>query len=96
MVKASQDEYPFAEHFLDRDGIRQHYVDEGSGEPIVMLHGNPTWSFFFRNLIKDLSRDRTMLVIPIDFSSVSRMWSRCWTTLASPATSPLYCMTGAG
>jgi haloalkane dehalogenase len=32
-----------------------HYVDEGRGEPVVMLHGNPTWSFFYRELIKGLS-----------------------------------------
>ncbi|WP_229803652.1 alpha/beta fold hydrolase [Litchfieldella qijiaojingensis] len=32
-----------------------HYVDEGSGEPVVLLHGNPTWSFLYRHLIKQLS-----------------------------------------
>ena len=32
-----------------------HYVDEGAGEAVVMLHGNPTWSFYFRELIKGLS-----------------------------------------
>ncbi len=61
MVNVSQSEYPFAEHFLERDGVRQHYVDEGAGEPVVMLHGNPTWSFYFRNLIKDLSRDHRVI-----------------------------------
>lgn len=61
MVNVSQTEYPFAEHFIERDGIRQHYVDEGQGDPVVMLHGNPTWSFFFRNLIKDLSRDHRVI-----------------------------------
>jgi len=34
-----------------------HYVDEGNGPPIVMLHGNPTWSFYYRELIKDLKSD---------------------------------------
>jgi len=43
--------YPFRENFLSLGGHRCHYVDEGSGEPIVMLHGNPTWSFYYRNLI---------------------------------------------
>lgn len=40
---------------LDRDGLRLHYIDEGEGEPVVMLHGNPTWSFYYRNLIETLS-----------------------------------------
>jgi haloalkane dehalogenase len=40
-----------------------HYVDEGEGSPIVMLHGNPTWSFYYRELIKGLS-DRYRVVAP--------------------------------
>lgn len=48
--------YPFAPNRLDVGGPRLHYVDEGSGEPVVMLHGNPTWSFFFRRLITDVSQ----------------------------------------
>jgi haloalkane dehalogenase len=39
---------------LDRDGLRLHYIDEGEGDPVVMVHGNPTWSFFFRGLIDGL------------------------------------------
>lgn len=55
--------YPFTSRYLDRDGLRYHYVDEGAGEPIVMLHGNPTWSFFYRNLILAL-RDRYRTIAP--------------------------------
>ncbi len=47
-------DYPFESRFLPVDGQRLHYVDEGSGEPILMLHGNPTWSYLYRHLIKDL------------------------------------------
>jgi haloalkane dehalogenase len=47
--------YPFESHFMDLNGSRYHYVDEGSGDPVVMVHGNPTWSFYYRALIKDLS-----------------------------------------
>ena len=47
--------YPFASHFLDVGPGRLHYVDEGSGAPIVMVHGNPTWSFLYRHLIRALS-----------------------------------------
>jgi haloalkane dehalogenase len=35
-------------------GFRYHYVDEGNGDPIIMVHGNPTWSFYYRNLIQAL------------------------------------------
>lgn len=53
--------YPFASHFLDRDGLRYHYVDEGEGDPVLLVHGNPTWSFYFRSLIARLSpRYRTV------------------------------------
>lgn len=48
-------EYPFESHALAVDGGRMHYVDEGEGPPIVFVHGNPTWSFMFRGLIRDLS-----------------------------------------
>ncbi|WP_433628790.1 alpha/beta fold hydrolase [Nocardia sp. CA-120079] len=51
------DLYPFADHFDEIDGSRVHYVDEGSGPPLIMLHGNPTWSFLYRDVIIGL-RDR--------------------------------------
>ena len=47
-------EYPFASRFLDLGGTRYHYVDEGTGPPVLFVHGNPTWSFAWRNLIKGL------------------------------------------
>lgn len=47
--------YPFESHWLETPAGKLHYVDEGSGEAVIMLHGNPTWSFFYRDLIKDLS-----------------------------------------
>jgi len=48
--------YPFRNHFLQLDeDYALHYVDEGQGQPIVMLHGNPTWSFYYRNLVQTFS-----------------------------------------
>lgn len=50
--------YPFSpRQFVTPTGARMSYVDEGphNDEAILMLHGNPTWSFFYRDLIKDLS-----------------------------------------
>jgi haloalkane dehalogenase len=49
--------YPFDGKNLDRGGFRYHYLDEGAGEPVVMLHGNPTWSFHYRKLIGALRGD---------------------------------------
>ena len=40
---------------LDRSGLNLHYLDEGQGEPVVMVHGNPTWSFYYRRLVERLS-----------------------------------------
>ena len=51
------DLFPFDSRTLDVAGHRLHYVDEGDGPPFLFLHGNPTWSFLYRNLIRDL-RDR--------------------------------------
>ncbi|MBN9502601.1 MAG: hypothetical protein BGO01_17625 [Armatimonadetes bacterium 55-13] len=50
-----QAEYPFESRYVQVDGGRMHYVDEGQGEPIVFVHGFPTWSFMWRGLIRDLS-----------------------------------------
>jgi haloalkane dehalogenase len=54
---------PFAPHWLDSPQGRVHYLDEGEGRPILMLHGNPTWSFLYRHLIADL-RDEFRCVAP--------------------------------
>ena len=46
--------YPFSQnYFVQPGGFRQHYVDEGQGEPLVMIHGNPSWSFLYRDMIKE-------------------------------------------
>ena len=55
MNSAWQSLYPFASHELRIDGQRYHYLDEGRGEPLLLVHGNPTWSFYWRNLITALS-----------------------------------------
>ncbi|MCY2967741.1 MAG: alpha/beta fold hydrolase [Planctomycetota bacterium] len=45
------------------DGRRYHYVDEGAGEVLLCVHGNPTWSFAWRNVVKDLSRDHRVIAV---------------------------------
>jgi len=44
--------YPFASHELRIDGWRYHYLDEGQGEVLLLVHGNPTWSFYWRELVR--------------------------------------------
>ncbi len=55
--------YPFSGHFFARPAGRLHYLDEGRGDPIVMLHGNPTWSFYYRKLVLAL-RDSHRCIVP--------------------------------
>ena len=59
------DEYPFESHWLDLDGVRMHFVDEGprDGEPVLCVHGNPTWSFIWRRLIRELSPQRRVIAV---------------------------------
>ena len=54
--------YPFRFNYLEIEGQKYHYIDEGSGDPIVMVHGNPTWSFYYRNLIKHFSKTHRVIV----------------------------------
>jgi haloalkane dehalogenase len=50
--------YPWRGDYIDvQDGHRMHYLDVGRGETLLMVHGNPTWSFYYRALVKDLSKD---------------------------------------
>jgi haloalkane dehalogenase len=53
--------FPYPPHYLDRNGLQYHYIDEGRGDPILMVHGNPTWSFFFRSLIEEFRSDHRVI-----------------------------------
>lgn len=55
--------YPFKSNFFKLNGnLSMHYLDEGKGEPILMLHGNPTWSFYYRNLVAEFSKSNRVVV----------------------------------
>jgi haloalkane dehalogenase len=56
-------QYPFKSNYLDLNGLKYHYLDEGTGPTVVMLHGNPSWSFYYRNLVQQLS-DRYRCIVP--------------------------------
>lgn len=47
-------EYPFASNYFDVNGQKLHYIDEGKGETLLFIHGTPSWSFDYRNIIKKL------------------------------------------
>ena len=55
--------YPFESHYLSVPDARVHYVDEGAGEPLLMVHGNPTWSFYWRNIISAFRGDHRCVAI---------------------------------
>ena len=55
--------YPFRSHYLTVGGHRYHYLDEGTGPVLLMVHGNPTWSFYWRNLIEAFC-PRYRVVVP--------------------------------
>lgn len=56
------DLYPFQGKTLDISGLRLHCLDEGSGPTVLMLHGNPSWSFYYRNLVLALRGDHRTIV----------------------------------
>jgi haloalkane dehalogenase len=47
--------YAFEPHYIEQEGLRMHYVDEGSGAPVLLLHGEPTWAFLYRKMIPPLA-----------------------------------------
>lgn len=49
--------YPFESHYLDVPGGKLHYIDEGEGDVLLFVHGTPTWSFLFKDQIKELRKN---------------------------------------
>lgn len=63
-------EFPFEPHYVEIDGLRVHYVDEGQGEIVLCLHGEPTWSFLYRKMIPPLAANHRVLAM--DFVGFGR------------------------
>ncbi len=59
-------DYPFAPRYVSVDGLRMHYVDEGdpAARPVLMLHGEPTWSYLYRRMIPICARAGHRVVAP--------------------------------
>jgi haloalkane dehalogenase len=62
--------FPFQPNYIEIEGKRIHYVDEGQGELILCLHGEPSWSFLYRKMIPPLSKEHR--VIAMDFIGFGR------------------------
>jgi haloalkane dehalogenase len=58
-------EYPFKDHWMKFRDESIHYIDEGTGPTVLLLHGNPTWSYLYRNIIKELRE--TCRLIALDY-----------------------------
>lgn len=61
---AIREQWPWRARFARVNGWRMHYVDEGEGDPVVLLHGNPTWGFLYRDFVEPLTRAGHRVVIP--------------------------------
>ena len=69
-LPALKEAYPFKSHFCDLSyengqSAKLHYLDEGTGPVILMLHGNPTWSFYFRNCAHSISFFHSIAIIKL-------------------------------
>jgi haloalkane dehalogenase len=58
-------DYPYQPNYVSINGARVHYIDEGEGEVILCLHGEPTWSYLYRKMIPILAKNNR--VIALDF-----------------------------
>ena len=54
--------YPWQGKSLSVDGGQLHYLDEGGGKPVLAVHGNPTWSFYWRAIVSAFSGDHRVVV----------------------------------
>ncbi len=63
-------DFPFHPHYVEVNGLRVHYIDEGQGEVILCLHGEPSWSYLYRKMIPILSRNYRVLAM--DFVGFGR------------------------
>ena len=71
----------YAPRYAEQDGLRMHYVDEGAGEPVLLLHGEPTWAYLYRKMIPALA-GRARIVAPdyFGFGRSDKPLDRAWYT----------------
>lgn len=74
--------YDFAPRYVDQDSLRMHYVDEGDGPPVLLLHGEPTWAYLYRKMIPPLVAGGLRCVAPdyFGFGRSDKPTDRAWYT----------------
>lgn len=79
-------DYPFAPHYLDLDGVRMHYLDEGpaDGPVALMVHGMPTWSYLYRHMIPPMVAAGYRCIAPdhIGFGRSDKVTEASWYDIA--------------
>ena len=82
---ANIEDYPFEPHYIDIDGLRMHYVDEGTGDAgtFVLLHGEAVWSYMYRGAIAGLAAAGYRVIAPdnIGFGKSDKVIDLEWYTL---------------
>jgi haloalkane dehalogenase len=73
-------DFPFASGTVEHDGLRMAYVDEGAGPPVLLLHGEPTWSFLWRRLLPRLTAAGRRAIAPdlIGFGRSDKPTDTAW------------------
>ncbi|MHB8573316.1 MAG: haloalkane dehalogenase [Candidatus Dormibacteria bacterium] len=56
--------YSFAPHYVETGEVRLHHLDEGEGNPVLMIHGEPTWSYLYRRMIEPLTVAGHRVIVP--------------------------------
>ena len=64
LAPSVREKWPFAARYARVNGWRMHYVDEGDGDPVLLLHGNPTWGFLYRDVIGPLVQSGRRVIVP--------------------------------
>jgi haloalkane dehalogenase len=79
-------DFPFSPNYVEQDGLRMHYLDEGEGNPVLLLHGEPTWSFLYRKIIPQLT-ERSRCIAPdyFGFGRSDKPQAREWYSYDSHA-----------
>ena len=63
LTKEFKNEFPFSPNYIDLKEGKMHFIDIGNGDPLLFLHGNPTWSFLYRHFILPLSDNNRVITI---------------------------------
>lgn len=65
MKKTISSDFPFESKYLEVKGSKMHYIDEGRGDPILFLHGNPASSYIWRNIIPYTTKDARAIAVDL-------------------------------